>query len=378
MPSSDERTPLLRSPSDPEPEHNDTFHQIPNNPHSHFCVLVGVPPSNVPSHAAPSVGSKTLYGRVKRQHATQHFNYVFTATLSNMLLLSQVVLSAALTALGASESSHVLITIFGVLNTIIAGLVAYLKSRGQPMRARMYRDDLERVVDEIENSEIMWLGISKDVHGYNEIAVDDEVTVRSEVARLTRLYDKAVRTNSANNPDMYMAGAAGEAGNVALRSKSGQPVALPGPAVAPTPGTVAQAPAAAPPTPVGVAPEDESPATAPPKENGKSTEGETAAVGDAKKDAVAPAMSAPAKVSADPNESATAGTSKPDPKTEGKPKEETNADASSALDAAPSQRDPDESPATAPPKHSDKAEKKEDTTNRTKPKDDKVKNDGNT
>ena len=69
-----------------------------------------------------------------------------------------MVLGAALTGLGASESSHVLITLFGAANTIIAGLVAYLKSRGQPMRARMFRDDLERVVDEIENSEVMWRG----------------------------------------------------------------------------------------------------------------------------------------------------------------------------------------------------------------------------
>jgi hypothetical protein len=103
----------------------------------------------------------------------------------------------------ASESSHVLITVFGVINTVIAGLVAYLKSRGQPMRARMYRDDMDRVVDEIENSEVMWLGISKGMLGYDELSADGEVTVRSEVARLTRLYDRAVKTNTMNNPDIY-------------------------------------------------------------------------------------------------------------------------------------------------------------------------------
>jgi len=74
-----------------------------------------------------------------------------------------VVLGAVVTGLGATESSHLIITIIGALNTIIAGLVAYLKSRGQPMRARMYKDDLERVVDEIENSEVMWLGMISDI-----------------------------------------------------------------------------------------------------------------------------------------------------------------------------------------------------------------------
>lgn len=76
----------------------------------------------------------------------------------------------------------------------------------------MYRDDLERVADEIVNSEIMWRGISDGAHGYDEIDTD-EVTVRSEVARLTRLYERAVRLNGMNNPDMYMAGAGGFDGN---------------------------------------------------------------------------------------------------------------------------------------------------------------------
>tara|TARA_R110002003_G_scaffold13_23_gene1002 strand:+ start:16657 stop:17043 length:387 start_codon:yes stop_codon:yes gene_type:complete len=121
------------------------------------------------------------------------------------LLLTQVVLGAALTGLGASASSHILITVFGALNTIIAGVVAYLKSRGQPMRARMFRDDLDRVVDEIENSEVMWLGIQSGVHGYDEIAIDDSISVRSEVARLTRLYDKVVKNNTMNSREFIRA-----------------------------------------------------------------------------------------------------------------------------------------------------------------------------
>ena len=63
------------------------------------------------------------------------------------------------------------------------------------MRARMYRDDLKRVVNEIEDSEVMWLGITKGVHGYDEIDVGNKVTVRSEVARLMRVYERAVKAN---------------------------------------------------------------------------------------------------------------------------------------------------------------------------------------
>jgi hypothetical protein len=261
---SDERTPLLHSQS----------YEDSNDTHGQFCELVGVPPSNLPPNSKWSSRPTTLYKRATRELHSQNTTYMVTACLSNTLLLTQVVLGAILTALGASESSHVLITIFAVMNTVIAGLVAYLKSRGQPMRARMFRDDMERVVDEIENSEVMWLGISKGVLGYDEINTDGEVTVRSEVARLTRLYDRAVKTNTMNNPDIYMAGGGFDGTQAGLRARPlpSQPTIPPQSApVAPIAGTLAAV--AAPAAPAAQAPDpDESPATkakstAPPKEN---------------------------------------------------------------------------------------------------------------
>jgi hypothetical protein len=265
---SDERTPLLHSQS----------YEDSNDAHSQFCELVGIPPSNLPPGSKWSPRPTALYKRATRELHSQNTTYLVTACLSNTLLLTQVVLGATMTALGASESSHVLITIFGVMNTVIAGLVAYLKSRGQPMRARMFRDDMERVVDEIENSEVMWLGISRGVLGYDEIDTDGEVTVRSEVARLTRLYDRAVKTNTMNNPDIYMAGGGFDGTQAGLRARPlpSQPTILPQPApVAPVVDTPAAV--SAPVAPAAPAPDpDESPATKakptpPPKEDKKVT-----------------------------------------------------------------------------------------------------------
>jgi hypothetical protein len=109
----------------------------------------------------------------------------------------------------------------------------------------------------------MKTGISQGILGYDEINIDHEVTVRSEIARLTRLFDRAVRTNTLNNPDMYSGDNTNTFNNVGLRAK---PV-LPAPA-----GPSADAGPAAP-LPVAaviVAPDpDESPVTAipsPPKE----------------------------------------------------------------------------------------------------------------
>lgn len=281
---SDERTPLLWSSSyqDRPTTNEDAFS---HDPHTQFCYLVGIPSSEpvVDGKPHPTIhtSSKSLYSRATYNLASQRFSYYFTASLFNTMLLSQVILGAALTGLGASESSHILITVFGALNTVIAGLIAYLKSRGQPMRAKMYRDDLERVVDEIENSEVMWLGISRHVHGYEDIDTGDSsngkdgernsnaVTVRSEVARLTRLYEKAILSHKTNDPDLYMTGTIDATnGQATLRTKAavgGQAAPLPG--AVPAPAINANpAPAAPVAAPVEQTPDpDESPATAPPK-----------------------------------------------------------------------------------------------------------------
>ena len=251
----DENTPLLSD-------------ETADDPHAQFCLLIGIHPDD--KRSARPIGERTLYSRASRKRKAQNRTYTFTAALSNTLLLSQVVLGATLTALGASESSHVLITIFGVMNTIIAGLVAYLKSRGQPMRARMFRDDLEHVVDEIENSKTMWLGIQNNVHGYDEIDIEDKVSVRSEVARLSRLYETAVKKYMQNNPDMYNMGGGVLDAITGLRARPGAGVQLPPTATAPEPaGASAPAPTGAGATSHDEA--DESPATA--KDHSKGDEG---------------------------------------------------------------------------------------------------------
>ncbi|KOS18120.1 hypothetical protein ESCO_003293 [Escovopsis weberi] len=275
----DEHTPLLDGFGDGSDSHRPPHeYDWSSDPHAQFCILVGCPPSLPVDDRDPrfrdlnrTVPRKSLYGRATRRLADQRLHYYTAAALSNALLLSQVVLGAALTALGASESSHVLITLFGAANTIIAGLVAYLKSRGQPMRARMFLDDLERVVGEIENSEIMWLGIAHHADGYDDIGSDEhQVTVRSEVARLTRLYDRAVRSNSASNPDMYGepsdgASSGPRAGPPRPGQGGGLPAAPPpaGSAVMMPPTRLGLTGVAVPPPPApGIAIEDAEPATA--------------------------------------------------------------------------------------------------------------------
>lgn len=261
----DERTPLLQQ----FPGQSGSNFENLGDEHEQFCRLVGLPPFTQPPGQKFKSHPESLYYRATQHRRMQSATYMLTATITNSLLLSQVVLGAALTGLGASDSSRVLITVFGALNTVIAGVIAFLKSRGQPVRARMFRDDLDRVVDEIENSAVMWLGISRGAHGYDAIDTDDQVTVRSEVARLTRLYDRAVKINSMNDPDNYAAGQAGDQYNAGLRTRPGQPgqPPMPMPAAA---GSAAAIPAPVngapvPPAPALLNDPDEAPATKAPE-----------------------------------------------------------------------------------------------------------------
>jgi hypothetical protein len=68
----------------------------------------------------------------------------------------------------------------------------------------MYRDDLERVVDEINNSKVMWFSFSNGLHGYDEMDTK-EVTVRSEITRLTQLFAHTVSINSRIDHDVHKA-----------------------------------------------------------------------------------------------------------------------------------------------------------------------------
>ena len=256
----DESSPLMQFPG----MHGGTS-ELLGDQHAQFCNLVGTRPLNLAPDQSHTPHKESLYRRVKQHRAAQNRTYIFTATLTNTMLLSQVVLGAALTGLAASDQSRVLITVFGALNTVIAGMVAFLRARGQPMRARMFRDDLDRVVDEVENATVMWFGISKNAHGYGDIDVD-EVTVRSEVARLTRLYDRAVKTNTLNDPDMYAAGGPADMHNAALRGRSAQPAPASMPTTTvPEAAGAADAGVAAVVAQTPVADPDESPATKAPE-----------------------------------------------------------------------------------------------------------------
>ncbi|CAI6331442.1 unnamed protein product [Periconia digitata] len=100
--------------------------------------------------AAPNLG---IYNRVCHREQAAKRGYKFAAVFINTCLGTQVVVAAALTALGAANSSHTAVTAFGAINTMIAGILTYLKGSGLPNRIRYYENEWKRVREYIEQRE---------------------------------------------------------------------------------------------------------------------------------------------------------------------------------------------------------------------------------
>ena len=79
--------------------------------------------------AAPNLGT---YNRVCHRESQAKRGFEFGSVLIKNCLGLRVIVAAAFTATGAANTNHVSTTAFSANNTIIAGLIAYLKGSGLP------------------------------------------------------------------------------------------------------------------------------------------------------------------------------------------------------------------------------------------------------
>lgn len=97
-----------------------------------------------------------LRKRLASQERRQRTEYQLFSIVYNLLSIAQIIIGAAITALGPSGGDHMLaITILGAFNTSIAGLLALLKGRGLPQRLRRNMAELAKVLDHIEEQTIL-------------------------------------------------------------------------------------------------------------------------------------------------------------------------------------------------------------------------------
>ncbi|KAL8768343.1 MAG: hypothetical protein Q9209_005377 [Squamulea sp. 1 TL-2023] len=130
-------------------------------------------PKNPFSRPAPNLG---IYTRIIHEERSAKFQFYFAASVINTCYFGQICIAAALTALGASGSSNIAITVLGAANTVLAGVLTYLKGQGLPNRLRMYWSGLRKCREFIEEKERECAAEGYAVDGDQEEGMDvDEV-----------------------------------------------------------------------------------------------------------------------------------------------------------------------------------------------------------
>lgn len=99
---------------------------------------------------APNVG---IYTRVIHAERASAQRYRLFSILINTCLSIQIVVAAALTAIGAASGPHSAVTAFGAINTIMAGILTYLKGSGLPDRLKHYQNEWRNIREYIEQRE---------------------------------------------------------------------------------------------------------------------------------------------------------------------------------------------------------------------------------
>lgn len=162
-----------------------------------FRTLVGI--DNAPAlhtatffrtnRPAQNIG---IYSRVIHEEAKNHRQHQTFAFLINGCLGLQIVVAAALTALGASNGPHRAIVVFGAVNTVIAGFLAYLKGSGLPNRLKYYENEWTKVREYIEQRERDFCreGCTLDLE--------------AEVFTIERMYEEVRSDVEANTPDTFV------------------------------------------------------------------------------------------------------------------------------------------------------------------------------
>ncbi|KAK4448699.1 hypothetical protein QBC34DRAFT_300344 [Podospora aff. communis PSN243] len=132
-----------------------------------------------------------LYARVVHSEQVAKDSYKVFSAVINACYFLQIILAAALTALGAANADNKAITAFGAINTVIAGFLTYLKGSGLPARLKYFGNEWKKVREYIEQRERDFS------HEGCGLDVDEVVGV------VRGMYERARREVEINTPDSY-------------------------------------------------------------------------------------------------------------------------------------------------------------------------------
>ena len=168
-----------------------------NDALEHFRVMLGI--TTAPhlgfgeSASRPAANNLGLYARVVHSEQTAKDSYKVFSIVINGCYFLQIIVAAALTALGAANADNKAITAFGAINTVIAGFLTYLKGSGYPARFKYCASEWKKIREFIEHRERAFSLEGCDLDVYE--VVD---TVRE-------MYDATKREIEMSTPDGYNA-----------------------------------------------------------------------------------------------------------------------------------------------------------------------------
>ncbi|KAK1835019.1 hypothetical protein QBC39DRAFT_379398 [Podospora conica] len=162
-----------------------------------FRLMIGI--TTAPHLGHSSLGARPadnigLYARVVHSEQTAKDSYKVFSVLINACYFLQIIVAAALTALGAANANNKAITAFGAINTVIAGFLTYLKGSGLPGRLKYFGGEWKKIREYIEQRE-------RDFSTHDACGLD----VYEVVQTVREMYDSTKRDIEMNTPDTYNA-----------------------------------------------------------------------------------------------------------------------------------------------------------------------------
>ncbi|KAH8646156.1 hypothetical protein BX600DRAFT_443965 [Xylariales sp. PMI_506] len=134
-----------------------------------------------------------IYSRVVKAEQESDDKFRVYSAVINACFFLQIVVAAALTAMGAAGANHSAITAFGAINTIIAGFLTFLKGSGLPGCYQYYATEWKKLREHIEQRE-------------REFSREDCMhDVQVEVRDIEQRFNSTARDIEANTPDRFSA-----------------------------------------------------------------------------------------------------------------------------------------------------------------------------
>ncbi|KAL3417407.1 C6 transcription factor [Phlyctema vagabunda] len=145
--------------------------------------------------------SSGIYRSVLNAQRRFLFQYHFIEAVYYVALLSQLVIGATLASLGPLSSLHPrAITVLGIVNSCIAGIIAFFKGQGLPDRLRKDEFEMRKVQDFIEQCECR---LAVQIGADEDDDEDDRADVEDLVNEVFERYNVARDTAEMNRPSTY-------------------------------------------------------------------------------------------------------------------------------------------------------------------------------